>query len=131
MNVFSLLRALGVTIVVLGARGVSAQVGSLLNPAQDILLPASESATNPLEWLGANSPWFAGMSISLSHLQLARTFSYLTYLIFGRCNYIDPSQAPMSTTFPAMCLKDVPSNRLPTSPDMEAGTQTLVPISSG
>jgi hypothetical protein len=32
-----------------------------LNPEQDIILPASESASNPLEWLGANGPWFAGM----------------------------------------------------------------------
>lgn len=32
-----------------------------LSPVQDILLPGSESATNPLTSLGANSPWFAGM----------------------------------------------------------------------
>jgi hypothetical protein len=32
-----------------------------LNPVQDILLPSSESASSPLEWLGANGPWFAGM----------------------------------------------------------------------
>jgi hypothetical protein len=32
-----------------------------LNPVQDILLQSSESASSPLEWLGANSPWFAGM----------------------------------------------------------------------
>lgn len=42
------------------AVGVSAQ--TWLNPAQDIVLPASSSsASNPLEWLGANSPWFAGL----------------------------------------------------------------------
>jgi hypothetical protein len=37
--------------------GVSA---TFLAPAQDIVLPSSDSATNPLEWLGANSPYFAG-----------------------------------------------------------------------
>lgn len=31
-----------------------------LNPAQDIVLPASSSAKEPLEWLGANGPWFTG-----------------------------------------------------------------------
>ncbi|KAH8909067.1 histidine acid phosphatase [Coniochaeta sp. PMI_546] len=34
-----------------------------LAPAQDINLPASESATSPLQWLGANSPWFAGPNV--------------------------------------------------------------------
>lgn len=32
-----------------------------LNPVQDIILPSSESANSPLEWLRANGPWFAGM----------------------------------------------------------------------
>lgn len=31
-----------------------------LSPEQDIVLPASGSASNPLEWLGANGPYFAG-----------------------------------------------------------------------
>ncbi|KAL2128453.1 hypothetical protein VTI74DRAFT_9179 [Chaetomium olivicolor] len=36
----------------------------LLAPAQDILIDsASETATNPLQWLGANSPWFAGPNV--------------------------------------------------------------------
>jgi hypothetical protein len=43
-------------LVLLGV--VTAQT---LNPVQDIVLPASESASSPLEWLGANGPWFAGM----------------------------------------------------------------------
>jgi hypothetical protein len=37
-----------------------AQAQTYLSPAQDILLPASGSAENPLEWLGANGPNFAG-----------------------------------------------------------------------
>ncbi len=37
----------------------------LLAPAQDILIDtASETATNPLQWLGANSPWFAGPNVN-------------------------------------------------------------------
>jgi hypothetical protein len=31
-----------------------------LSPDQDVVLPASGSASNPLEWLGANGPYFAG-----------------------------------------------------------------------
>ncbi|KAH8682989.1 histidine phosphatase superfamily [Tricladium varicosporioides] len=31
-----------------------------LAPEQDIFLPSSDSASEPLKWLGANSPWFAG-----------------------------------------------------------------------
>lgn len=61
MVVFPSLYTLGLATAVLSPDGVSAQVRSLLNPVQDIVLSASESATNPLEWLGANSPWFAGM----------------------------------------------------------------------
>ena len=37
--------------------GVSA---TFLAPAQDIVLPSSETATDPLTLLGANSPYFAG-----------------------------------------------------------------------
>jgi hypothetical protein len=37
----------------------------LLAPAQDIQIDTpSESATNPLQWLGANSPWFAGPNVN-------------------------------------------------------------------
>lgn len=32
----------------------------LLSPANSINLPASKSASQPLEWLGGNSPYFAG-----------------------------------------------------------------------
>ena len=35
-----------------------------LSPEQDIVLPNSDSAVNPLIWLGASSPWFAGMCFS-------------------------------------------------------------------
>ncbi|KAJ2898604.1 histidine acid phosphatase [Zalerion maritima] len=34
-----------------------------LAPENDIKHPASETATNPLTWLGANSPWFAGDNV--------------------------------------------------------------------
>jgi len=37
-----------------------------LSPEQDIVLPDSDSAANPLVWLGANSPWYAGMCCLLS-----------------------------------------------------------------
>ncbi|KAI0471113.1 histidine acid phosphatase [Xylariaceae sp. FL0804] len=40
--------------------GMSAAATQFLAPAQDIVLPASQSATNPLEWLGANGPYFSG-----------------------------------------------------------------------
>lgn len=42
----------------------SAAAVQYLAPAQDINLPASETAKEPLKWLGANSPWFAGMIIA-------------------------------------------------------------------
>ncbi|OTB16807.1 hypothetical protein K445DRAFT_316285 [Daldinia sp. EC12] len=34
-----------------------------LAPAQDINFPSSGSATNPLQWLGANGPWYAGPNV--------------------------------------------------------------------
>lgn len=37
-----------------------AQATTFLSPEQDIALPASGSASEPLEWAGANSPYFAG-----------------------------------------------------------------------
>lgn len=42
--------------LILGAKAIA---GSLV-PPQDILLPPSSSASDPLRHLGANSPWFAG-----------------------------------------------------------------------
>jgi hypothetical protein len=38
-----------------------------LSPPQDIVLPSSDSAKEPLKWLGANSPWFAGELSFLGH----------------------------------------------------------------
>lgn len=63
MPVFSSLRSasaapLLATLVALAAVG---DATTYLSPAQDIVLPASGSASNPLEWLGANGPYFAGM----------------------------------------------------------------------
>ncbi|KAH6652199.1 histidine acid phosphatase [Truncatella angustata] len=46
----------------LAAVGVSA-VGQILAPTQDINFPASETATDPLKWLGANGPWYAGPDV--------------------------------------------------------------------
>ncbi|KAI1463672.1 phosphoglycerate mutase-like protein [Daldinia caldariorum] len=42
---------------------LSDAAGQHLAPAQDINFPRSESATNPLEWLGANGPWYAGPNV--------------------------------------------------------------------
>lgn len=37
----------------------------VLAPEQDIRIDtASETAANPLQWLGANSPWFAGPNVN-------------------------------------------------------------------
>jgi hypothetical protein len=38
-----------------------AQATILLSPDQDIVLPSSALASNPLILLGANSPYFAGL----------------------------------------------------------------------
>ncbi|KAI1076310.1 histidine acid phosphatase [Whalleya microplaca] len=45
------------------AGGVVAATPRYLAPLQDINFPSSESARNPLQWLGANGPWFAGPNI--------------------------------------------------------------------
>ena len=46
--------------VLLAAQFNGAQGQVFLSPANDIVLPASDSAKEPLQWLGANSPYFAG-----------------------------------------------------------------------
>lgn len=46
----------------LAVAGVSA-AGQILAPTQDINFPSTETATDPLKWLGANGPWYAGMCI--------------------------------------------------------------------
>ena len=38
----------------------SVSAAQMLAPTNDINLPASETASEPLKWVGANSPWFAG-----------------------------------------------------------------------
>ncbi|KUI62601.1 Acid phosphatase PHO1 [Cytospora mali] len=40
-----------------------AMAAQMLAPTNDINLPASETASEPLKWLGANSPWFAGPNV--------------------------------------------------------------------
>ncbi|KAH9910101.1 histidine acid phosphatase [Xylariomycetidae sp. FL2044] len=47
----------------LAIASVSATTVRSLAPLQDINFPASESATNPLQWLGANGPWYAGPDV--------------------------------------------------------------------
>jgi hypothetical protein len=49
------------TFAFAGLALLSPVTAQTLNPVQDIILPASESASSALEWLGANGPWFAGM----------------------------------------------------------------------
>ena len=58
MPVFSAPR-IASAVAVLAAVG---DATTFLSPAQDIVLPASGSASNPLEWLGANGPYYAGVS---------------------------------------------------------------------
>ncbi|KAK2603016.1 hypothetical protein N8I77_009504 [Diaporthe amygdali] len=41
----------------------SLSAAQMLAPTNDINLPASETASEPLKWLGANSPWFAGPNV--------------------------------------------------------------------
>lgn len=43
----------------------SAMAAQMLAPIQDINLPASESASEPLKWLGGNSPYFAGTRLAM------------------------------------------------------------------
>jgi acid phosphatase len=56
MAVISTLKFAAVSLVLVGVAN-----GQTLSPEQDINFPASGSASEPLKWLGANSPWFAGM----------------------------------------------------------------------
>lgn len=62
MAVFSTLSVV-VTVAGLGVRGLAQS----LVPEQDIVLPASGSASDPLKFLGANSPWFQGELLDSKH----------------------------------------------------------------
>ena len=68
MAVFSSLRFASV-VAALAAVG---DATTYLSPAQDVLLPASGSVTNPLEWLGANGPYYAGESFLSKSLYALR-----------------------------------------------------------
>ncbi|OTB05876.1 hypothetical protein M426DRAFT_319564 [Hypoxylon sp. CI-4A] len=57
------MRILAAVIVCLAKKGVKAEIQQYLAPTQDINLPSSQSATNPLERLGANGPWYAGPNV--------------------------------------------------------------------
>ncbi|KAI0598002.1 histidine acid phosphatase [Biscogniauxia sp. FL1348] len=54
--------SVGVAISV-AAIGASATIPQYLAPQQDINFPSSKTATNPLQWLGANGPWYAGPNV--------------------------------------------------------------------
>jgi hypothetical protein len=58
MAVFRSISLASVTVLLAHLNGV--QATTFLAPEQDIVLPASGSAREPLEWAGANSPYFAG-----------------------------------------------------------------------
>lgn len=49
-----------VSAVVAATSLLGSVLGQSLVPEQDIVLPASGSASNPLKFLGANSPYFTG-----------------------------------------------------------------------
>jgi hypothetical protein len=48
----------------------SAASAQILAPMNDILFPSSGSATDPLEYSGANSPYYAGIYRKSSSLPL-------------------------------------------------------------
>ncbi|KAI1762994.1 phosphoglycerate mutase-like protein [Hypoxylon sp. FL1150] len=52
-----------VGVIALAGRVTHAALPQYLAPLQDIDFPSSESATNPLQWLGANGPWYAGPNV--------------------------------------------------------------------
>jgi len=58
MAVFRSMSLASATVLLVQLNGV--QATTFLSPEQDIVLPASGSASNPLQWAGANSPYFAG-----------------------------------------------------------------------
>jgi hypothetical protein len=58
MAVFRSISLASATVILAQLNGV--QATTFLSPEQDIVLPASSSASEPLEWVGANSPYFAG-----------------------------------------------------------------------
>ncbi|KAI1663082.1 phosphoglycerate mutase-like protein [Daldinia decipiens] len=82
-----------------------------LAPVQDINFPRSESATNPLQWLGANGPWYAG-----------KVSKYPYGLNFYSSYYY--GQVQMYSGFRLSLLETAMSIELPTSQDTVRGTQT-------
>ncbi|KAI1139045.1 phosphoglycerate mutase-like protein [Hypoxylon sp. FL0543] len=50
-------------VISLAGRGVRATAPQYLAPRQDVEFPSSGSATNPLQWLGANGPWYSGPNV--------------------------------------------------------------------
>ena len=58
MAVFRSISLASAIVILTQLNGV--QATTFLSPEQDILLPTSSSASEPLEWLGANSPYFGG-----------------------------------------------------------------------
>jgi len=68
MAVLSSLKFAGALLLAARIQDVNGQI--FLAPPNDILLPASDSAKEPLQWLAANSPYFAGESASLDFIVL-------------------------------------------------------------
>jgi hypothetical protein len=58
MAVFRSISLASVTLLLAQLNAV--QATTFLSPEQDIVLPASDLASEPLEWAGANSPYFSG-----------------------------------------------------------------------
>ena len=59
MAVLSTIKLAG-AVALVGSLNMGVGATTFLAPEQDIALPSSDTASEPLEWLGANSPYFAG-----------------------------------------------------------------------
>jgi hypothetical protein len=62
MAVFGLIGLASTTLLLAQLIGVNGS--TFLAPEQDIVLPPRSSAAEPLEWAGANSPYYAGDVLS-------------------------------------------------------------------
>ncbi len=69
MTVFRSITTLSLTIL-LFSHFNPVTATTYLSPLEDILLPASDSAAEPLKWLGANSPYFPGMLPTMAEEEL-------------------------------------------------------------
>ena len=67
----SIIRSLTASLALMG----TAAALQYLAPVQDINLPSTESAKEPLQWLGANGPYHAGEQVLFV---LAAALKFLT-----------------------------------------------------